>query len=80
MLDEERKFFQLGDILGTADLRKTFSNGDTTSCSCKLYEITENGNDTKPSYKGDELPERYNEALLERTQLIMNENHSVSNK
>ena len=29
-----------------------------------MYKITEINNDTIPSYKIDNLPERYNEALL----------------
>ena len=31
-----------------------------------MYKITEPINDTKPSYKNDNLKERYNEALLKK--------------
>ena len=53
--------YEIGDLVRTADLRKTFSKGDTTNWSYKLYKITEVINDTIPSYKIDNLPERYNE-------------------
>ena len=64
LLDKRKKIkpkFQLNDIVRTADLRKTFSKGDTTNWSYTLYKVTEIINDTIPSYKIDNLPERYNE-------------------
>ena len=39
--------------------------------SYKLYKLTEIINDTIPSYRIDNLPERYNEALLKKTELTM---------
>ena len=69
MLDkrkEKNPKFQINDLVRTADLRKTFSEGDTTNWSYKLYNFTEVGNDKIPSYKIDKLPERYNESLLKR--------------
>ena len=65
---------KLHDLVRTADLKKTFSKGDITNCSYKLYEITEINNETIPDYKIDYLPERYNEALLKKTELTMKEN------
>ena len=50
---------------------KRFSKGDTINWSYKLYKITEISNDTIPSYKFDILPERYNEALLRKTELTL---------
>ena len=50
--------FQINDLVRTADLRKTFSKGDTTNWSYKLYKITEMINDTIPNYRLDNLPER----------------------
>ena len=41
--------FQLNDLVRTADLKKTFSKGDTTNWSYELYKITEKIDDTKPS-------------------------------
>ena len=72
--------FQINDFVRTADLKKTFSKSDTTNWSYKLYKITEIIIDTIPSYKIDNLPERYNESLLKRTNLTMKENNSVMKK
>ena len=72
--------FQLNDLVRTADLKKTFSKGDTTNWSYKLYKITEIINNTIPSYRLDNSPERYNESLLKKTELTMKENNSVMKK
>ena len=83
LLDKRKKIkpkYEIGDLVRTADLKKTFSKGDTTNCSYKLYKITEIINDTIPSYKIDNLSERYNESLLKKTNLTMKENNSVMNK
>ena len=58
-------------------LKKAFSKSDTTSWCYKLYKITQVINDTIKSYKIDNLEERYNEALLKRTELTMKENKDV---
>ena len=39
----------MGDLVRTADLRKTFSKSDTTNWSNKLYKITDIVIDTIPS-------------------------------
>ena len=83
LLDKRKKIkpkFQLNDLVRTADLRKTFSKGDTTNWSYTLYKVTDIINDTIPSYKIDNLPERYNESLLKRTELSMKENKDVMKK
>ena len=83
LLDKRNKIkpkFQKNDLVRTADLKKTFSKGDTTNWSYKLYKITEIINDTIPSYKIDSLKERYNESLLKKTELTMKENNSVMKK
>ena len=83
LLDKRKKAkpkFQINDLVRTADLKKTFSKGDTTSWSYKLYKITEIVKDTIPAYKIDGLKERYNEALLKKTELTMTENNSVMKK
>ena len=72
--------FQMNDLVRTADLKKTFSKSDTTDWSYNLYKITETIKDTIPSYRLDNLPERYNEALLKKTNLTMKENKSVMKK
>ena len=83
LLDKRNKIkpkYEIGDLVRTADLKKTFSKGDTTNCSYKLYKIKEIINDTIPSYHIDNLPERYNEALLKKTELAMKENKDVMKK
>ena len=72
--------FQINDLVRTADLMRTFSKGDTTNWSYKLYKVIEIINDTIPAYKIDNLPERYNESLLKKTNLTMKENISVMKK
>ena len=83
LLDKRKKVkpkFQINDLIRTADLKKTFSKGDMTNWSYKLYKITQTINDTIPSYKRDNLKERYNESLLKKTELTIKENNSVMKK
>ena len=83
LLDKRKKVkpkFQINDLVRTADLKKTFSKGDMTNWSYKLYKITEIINDTIPSYRVDNLKERYNESLLKKTELTMKENKDVMKK
>ena len=75
--EEIKPKFQINDLVRTAELKRTFSKGDTANWSNKLNEITEIVNDTVPSYKIGQLPERYNEALLKKTELSMRENKHV---
>ena len=56
--------FQINDFVRVADFKETFTKSDTTNWSYKLYKITEIINDTLTTYHMDNLPERYNEALL----------------
>ena len=83
LLDKRKKIKpknEIGDLVRTADLKKTFSKGDTTNWSYKLYKITEIIKDTIPSYHIDNLKERYNESLLKKTDLTMKEKNSVMKK
>ena len=83
LLDKRNKIkpkFQINDLVRTADLKKTFSKSDTTNWSYKLYKITEIINDTIPAFKIDNLPERYNEALLKKTELSLKQNRDVIKK
>ena len=80
LLDKRKKVspkFQLNEFVRVADLKKTFSKGDTTNWSYKLYKITKLLNDTIPSYHIDNLKERYNESLLKKTELTFKENKDV---
>ena len=83
LLDKRKKKkpkYEIGDLVRTADLKKTFSKGNTTNWSYKLYKITEIINDTMPSYKIDNLKERYNESLLKKTELTLKKNKDVVKK
>ena len=84
LLDKRKKIkpkFQINDLVRTADLKdKRFLKSDLTNWSYKLYKITEIINDTIPSYHIDNLPERYNEVLLKKTELTMKENDNVMKK
>ena len=83
LLDKRNKIkpkYEIGDLVRTADLMKTFSKEDTTNWSYKLYKITEIIIDTIPSYHTDNLPERYNESLLKKTELSIKGNDSVMKK
>ena len=83
LLDKRNKVkpkYEVGDLVRTADLKKTFSKGDTTNWSYKLYKITEFINDTISAYHIDNLKERYNESLLKKTELTMEEKIDVMKK
>ena len=80
LLDKREKVkpkFQINDLVRTADLKKTFSKGDTTNWSFKLFKITEIIKDTIPSYHIDNLSERYNESLLKKTELTLKQKKDV---
>ena len=82
-MDKRKKIkpkYQINDLVRVADLKKTFSKGDTTNWFYKLYKITEIINDTMPSYRLNDLSERYNESLLKKTELSMKENNNVMKK
>ena len=82
-LDKRKKLkpkYEIDDLVRTADIKKMFSKSDTTNWSYKLYKITEIIKDTIPSYHIDNLPERYNESLLKKTELSIKENNSVMKK
>ena len=80
LLDKRKKIkpkYEIGDLVGTAALKETFSKGDTTNWCYKLYKNTPIINDTLSGYKIDILPERYIETLLKKTELTMKENDNV---
>ena len=77
-MDKRKKIkpkYKLGDLVRTAALKRTFSKGDTTNWSYKSYKIKEKINDTIPSYRIDNLQERYNEALLKKTKNLTLKEH-----
>ena len=77
---KQKPKFKLGQLVRTADIKKVFSNGDSTNYSYKLYTITEVIHNTIPSYRIEYLPERYNENLLLHTKLSLDENDQVMKK
>ena len=75
---EKRKSkYKLGQLSGTADIKRVFSKGDSKNWSYELYTITEVIHNTIPSYRINYLPERYNENLLLPTKLTLDENNEV---
>ena len=72
--------YKLNDLVRTADIKRTFSKADSTNWSYNLYKITEIIDDTIPSYKLNNYPERYNEALLQKSKLSLSENNKVMKK
>ena len=83
LLDKRKKIkpiYEIGNLVRTADLKRTLSKSDTTNWSYKLYKITEIVNDTIASYRLDNLKERYNEALLKKSELPLKETKDVRKK
>ena len=58
--------FQLG-----LQAKQFFSKGDTTKWSEELYTFREIFIDTLPAYHRNNLPERYKEALMKRSEPSM---------
>ena len=69
--------FKLGQLVGTADIKRVFSKGDSTNWSEKLYTNTEIIHDIVPSYRINYLPERYFQNLLLPTKLSLEKNNQV---
>ena len=61
---------KIGESVRGADLKKTFSKVNSANLSYILYEIAENKIDSIPSYKIDQLRERYKEASLKKTEFL----------
>ena len=87
VLDKREKIKQkckIHDIVRVADLKKLFQKEirlagrtNTTNWSYKLYKIIEVINDRIPSYRIENSSERYNEALLKKSQLTLKENKDI---
>ena len=83
LLDKRKRIapkYHINDFVRRADLKKTFSKSDMTNWSYKFYKFTEIIIDTIPRYKIGNLPERYNESLLKKTELTLKENKDVMKK
>ena len=57
--DKQLPKYKLGQLLRTADIKRVFRKGDSTNYSYKLYTNTEIIHDTIPTYRLNDLPERY---------------------
>ena len=77
---KQQQKFHLVQLVRNSDIRGVFSKGDSTNYSYKFYTIREVIHYTKPSYRIDYLPERYNEKLLLPTKLSIDENKKVMKK
>ena len=67
LLDTRKKVkpkFQVNDLVGKANLKKTFSKSDSTNWSYKLYKVTDVIDDTIQSYETNQLPQGHKETLL----------------
>ena len=76
----QKPTFNLAVLVRTADIKRIFSEGDSTNWSYKLYTITEVLDVTIPSYRINYLPERYNENLLRPSILALEQNNQVMKK
>ena len=65
-MEKTKPKYKKVDLHRTADLKKTFSKEYTTNWSYKKDKITEFITDAIPSYKINQLPERYNQASLKK--------------
>ena len=85
---EVKPNYNLGGLIRAADLKKTFSKGDSTLWSYELYKFTQIIYDTTPSnwtgeiivtqqsHKIDQPSERFNEGLLKKTKLTRKEKNA----
>ena len=69
--------FKLGQLVRTADIKRVFSNGDSTNWSYKLYTIKKITHDTIPSYRINYLLERSNEKLVLPSKQTLEQNNQV---
>ena len=79
-IDERKRTkpkFKIHEFVRTADLKKGSQRGMQLIGRLISRKITENKNDTTPSYRNDNLPARYNEALLKKTKLSEQEKKVV---
>ena len=72
-----KAIYKIGVLVRTADLKKRISKAYTTNWSDKVLKNTEIHNVPIPSYRIDNLPERYNGALLKTRKLTFKENEVV---
>ena len=74
---KQKPKYKLGQLIGTADIKRVFSKEDSTNYSYNLYTKTEIIHDTIPSYRINYLNERYKENLSLPTKLTLDENNQL---
>ena len=72
--------YSVGNLVRRANKRNIFSKFDSTNWSYYLYKITEVIDDTIPSYRLENYPQRYNQNLLQKSKLTLIENNKVMKK
>ena len=77
---EKKPNFKVGELVSPADKETIFLKGHSTNWSYKLYTITEFIDDTKPTYHIKNMIERYNEALLRKSESTMEKSKNVLKK
>ena len=69
--------FKLSQLVGTADIMRVVSKGDSTIFSYRTYTITDVIHEFIHSYRINYLPERHIEILIGPTKLTLEENNQV---
>ena len=71
---------QLTKLIRTAHKRNDFSKGDTTNWSYEFYTFIHVTKDTITSYQLKYFPKIYDNTLLRKTEVTMEENRKVTEK
>ena len=71
---------KIGDLIRTADWKKTISKSDTNNWSYDIYKFLEVINETIPRYCIDSLPRRYKGALLKKTKFTVKQKKDAVKK
>ena len=71
----QKPIIQLGDLFRTAEIKKVFSKGGSTTWSYIFHTKAEVIHDTTPRYGIDYFKNRYNEILLRPTKQTLPENN-----
>ena len=77
---KHKAHFKSGQLVWMHDIEKTFSKGDSTNCSDKLYTITQVIHELILSYRINRIPERFNKHPLRSTSLTLDGNNQVMKK
>ena len=70
----------LQQLVRTADNKRVFTKGDSTKRSYKLCTVNEVIHNSIPSYRNNNLSEKYNENILLATKLPLEQNNRIMTK